>query len=166
MSEDSKQKKEYIFGGVKEFSLEEIEKEILNETVYLDVFAGSDSRFKTDVKAYKAGLKEILNVDSVSYFYKAEEFKEQNFPRTQQVGFIAQAVEKAFPHAVKKDKQGYLHVNYSALIPAMFNALKETSEQKLEQDKKIKNLEQRIELLENRIISVQNNTEQREKVKN
>ena len=37
-------KKDYNFGGIKDCNLEQIENEVLNDSVYLDVFAGSDIR--------------------------------------------------------------------------------------------------------------------------
>ena len=63
MSEESKKKQgeeesaskeadNYFFGGITEYRLEDIEAEVLNDNVYLDVFAGSDVRFKEEIKNF------------------------------------------------------------------------------------------------------------------
>ena len=54
---------EYHFGGIKTFSLEEIEKEVLNDNVYLDVFAGSDLRFKTEITPIVNALEIVKKLD-------------------------------------------------------------------------------------------------------
>lgn len=147
MSEENK-KKEYSFGGVKEFSLEEIEKEILNETVYLDVFAGSDSRFKENVKLITNGLEKVKQIDGVTYNYKTAEFSDYNFSKDNQVGFIAQAVEKVIPEAVKTDEKGFKFVNYQMVIPVILEATKELNEVIEKQSEVIKALEERLDSLE------------------
>jgi hypothetical protein len=139
-----KEKKSYDFGGVKEFNLEEIEKEILNETVYLDVFAGSDSRFKNDVKKYTNGLDAVSKLDAVTYTYNTEKFSDKNFPKEKQVGFIAQAVETVVPEAVKKDSEGFHYVNYQMLVPVLTEAVKELSSKIDSQQSLIERLEKRL----------------------
>jgi hypothetical protein len=146
------EKKSYDFGGVKEFNLEEIEKEILNETVYLDVFAGSDSRFKNDVKKYTNGLEAISKLDAVTYTYDTEKFGDKNFPKTNQIGFIAQAVETIVPQSVKKDSDGFHYVNYQMLVPVLTEAVKELNTKIEDQQSMIEKLEKRLNDLESKQI--------------
>lgn len=56
-SKQENSKPDYHFGGIKTYSLEEIEKEVLNDNVYLDVFAGSDLRFKENIRPLSNVLK-------------------------------------------------------------------------------------------------------------
>lgn len=46
-----------------------------------------------------------------------------------QAGFLAQEIEKVFPHLVSKDEQGYLSMNYIGLIPYLVDAIKEQNKQ-------------------------------------
>ncbi len=48
-----------------------------------------------------------------------------NFSNQPQIGFIAQEVEKVFPQAVVKNKEGYYSMNYQSLIPVLTEAIKE-----------------------------------------
>ena len=84
--------KKYDFGGIEEYNLQEIEKEILNDSIYLDVFAGSDKRFKTDISPVSDGLKSILNLNAYKFSYKTEDFPENNFDSSEQIGVMAQGL--------------------------------------------------------------------------
>lgn len=133
------QKKEYIFGGVQEFDLEKIEEEVLKESVYLDVFAGSDLNFKEN--CIKLNGPEVCNkiskLNSYSFNYKTSEFTEYNFSEGTHFGVMAQELEEVFPELVKIDKNGKKLVNYTQLIPLMLETIKHLSERvtKLESSK-------------------------------
>ena len=71
---DNDKKTEYEFGGIEEFNLQQIEEEILNESIYLDVFAGSDLRFKKEVQPLTGDLDKITALKGYSYKYKTEDF--------------------------------------------------------------------------------------------
>jgi Chaperone of endosialidase len=124
---DSKtQKKEYNFGEIKEYDLEKIEAEVLQESVYLDVFAGSDLAFKED--CIKLSSEEVFNkvslLNAYSFKYKTESFPGHSFPEGTQIGFMAQEIESIFPHLVKKDEAGNRFVNYTQVIPLMTETIK------------------------------------------
>ena len=143
MSNDSKKdngKKPYQFGGIKDFNLEEIENEVLNDSVYLDVFAGSDLNFKEDIKPLQNPLETILNLEAVSYKYKTGEFSEKNFPQGQQHGFIAQDLEKHVPVAVTTDGEGMKYVNYNYLAPLLVESVKSLTETIKKQEEEIQEL--------------------------
>ena len=150
MSDNSKnsEKKPYNFGGLTEFNLEEIESEVLNDSVYLDVFAGSDMAFKEDIQQTPSMLGNVLKLDTVSYNYKTEEFKEKNFPIEEQIGLIANDVEKIFPHVVKKDENGMRHVNYGMLTPVLIKSIQELNQQLQDQNEVIAKLTKKLEELE------------------
>lgn len=153
MSAD-KEKKDYDFGGIKEFNLEEIEKEVLNDSVYLDVFAGSDQAFKTDINPLTNPLEKLAMLDAVTYNYKPE----TGFSKEPQVGFIAQEVEKVVPVAVATDEAGMKYVNYASLAPILVESVKELSKQVEEQSKIIADLQSQLSKKQ-KILSINVHTE-------
>jgi|GEM_PF-593907 hypothetical protein len=149
MAQDNKnsEKKKYEFGGIKEFNLEEIESEVLNDSVYLDVFAGSDAVFKEDLKSLESPLEKILHLDGVSYNYKTNDYPDYNFPKQRQIGLIAQAVEKVFPELVMKNDAGHLLVNYAQLTPVLAEGIKQLNDKVEKQERQIEKLTQLVERL-------------------
>jgi hypothetical protein len=139
----SEEKKEYTFGGLEEFSLEEIEKEVLNDDMYLDVFAGSDLRIKEGIKDLPSNIiDQIKTLSCISFNYKAD-FCEKSDERN--LGLIAQEVAAIFPEAVGKDKNGTLYVNYSSLVPVLFESIKQLSNQVENCTAEINKLKNKIE---------------------
>ncbi|HBE43151.1 MAG TPA: hypothetical protein DDW27_18505, partial [Bacteroidales bacterium] len=84
----------------------------------------SDLRLKDLVGNYDKGLKEILDLQAVRFTYK-EGNSRQLTPDVEQIGFIAQDVQKIFPEAVDECKDGYLDFNMHPVNVAMVNAIKE-----------------------------------------
>ncbi len=140
--------KDYYFGGIKEFSLEQIESEVLNDSVYLDVFAGSDVRYKDEIAPLDNGLDSILKIDAYKYFYKTEEFPEMNFSNKKQIGFIAQELEKVLPEVVKTDDKGYKSVNYAQVTPMLLQGIKELNSVVEQQSNVIETLAKKVLKLE------------------
>jgi hypothetical protein len=107
----------------------------------------SDLRLKTVIGKYEKGLIEIASLEAVRFVYN------KNNPREltsdyEQVGFVAQDVQKIFPEAVSEAEDGYLDFNIHAISIALVNAIKEL---KAENDRlKTESSEQnsRIERLE------------------
>jgi hypothetical protein len=141
------------FGGIKEFKLEEIEAEILNDNIYLDVFAGSDVRFKDNVMAFEGALNLLANIGVYKYQYKTEEFANKEFPIGSQVGVIAQDLEKILPELVKQDEQGFRFVNYAGLTPVLLSGIQELIKITKQQNETIQNLEDSIERLKKNLAS-------------
>jgi hypothetical protein len=133
------QKKDYVFGGIQEYDLEKIEEEVLKESVYLDVFAGSDIGFKENCT--KLNSSEIFNkmsqLNSYSFNYKSTEFPEYNFANGLQFGVMAQELETVFPELIKVDEAGKKLVNYTQLIPLMLETIKHLSERVASLESKI-----------------------------
>ena len=137
-------KKEYNFGEVQEFNLEEIEKEVLNDSVYLDVFAGSDQAFKENINKMQNPLSLLNNLHGMTYHYKTEQFKEKNFPKNKQLGLIAQDVEKVYPLAVTTDEDGLKYVNYASLAPILIESIKELHQIVKSQNEEIARLKAKL----------------------
>ncbi len=112
----------------------------------------SDRRKKRDI-AY-VSVEKLSSIQGVYYKYLTDDFEAD--PR---VGVIAQEVQAVLPEAVSIDKDGYLRVRLTEIIPLLINA---TNEQQKELDKnkemlqvmkgsldlRVANLEERVEKLE------------------
>lgn len=87
------------------------------------IIVTSDRRLKKDINTIDYGLKEILDLNPVSYYWK-----DKPNPYGKSIGLIAQDLQKIVEEAVyeidKEDEQ-LLHVNYSALIPVLIKAIQE-----------------------------------------
>ena len=79
----------------------------------------SDERLKNIQGSYNRGLKEILQVQPIVFAYKSDPAANEN------IGVIAQDVQKVFPEAVITMPSGYLGVDSDPMFFAMINSLKE-----------------------------------------
>lgn len=104
-------------------------------------WVNSDARFKENIEPIESGLDLIGNLRGVTYDFKTEEFPQQNFNSGTQYGFIAQELAEVMPTAVMPDEEGYLAVNYDAVIPVLVNAIQE-------QQSQIEALQEQIEALQ------------------
>jgi hypothetical protein len=114
----------------------------------------SDRRYKRDIKPI-SNLDNLFKINSVQYKPSGEALKEQlelfkkdykdmneeefnaavaNYERqivkqnsdtTTHFGFIAQELREVYPNLVSEDRQGFLSVNYTELIPVLVDAIKE-----------------------------------------
>ncbi|MEO7960673.1 MAG: tail fiber domain-containing protein [Ginsengibacter sp.] len=95
----------------------------------------SDRRLKLNIKSLNYGLKEILELQPVSYSWK------ENPSKDPQLGLIAQDVKVVVPEIVSGDENtGTLSINYTAIIPILINAIKD-------QQKQIDELKKEIQLI-------------------
>ena len=139
---------EYYFGGLKEFNLEQIETEVLNESVYLDVFAGSDMRLKTNVKDLGKTLLELTSLETILYQWNTEVESPLKTGEGQQVGLIAQQVAAVFPELVKKEEStGHLMINYPKFTTHLLAAIKELHANAQAQENRIQDLEKKLAAL-------------------
>ena len=112
--------------------------------VYGDIFAvqvhsSSDERFKKDIRPLENALDRVRAIKGVQYKFRTEEFKNRNFTEADQVGFIAQDVERVLPEVVTTDEQGFKAVDYSKITALLNEAIKEQQDQ-------IENLTKELEL--------------------
>jgi len=107
-----------------------------NGTVY-----SSDERFKKNIIPITDALTKLQQINGVEYEMNIEAFKEKNFAKGRQMGFLAQNVEKVVPEAVSENEDGYKGVDYARLVPLLLESIKE-------QQKQIEALEKKIEVLE------------------
>lgn len=121
--------------------------------VYGDAYAtgnfvsGSDERWKKDIKDLPPVLPVIKNIRSVTYSWKVDEYKDMEFDTDQQIGFIAQDVEKYFPQIISYDHNGYKLLDYSRMTVVLLQAIKEQQSQIESQNERIDRLESLLEKL-------------------
>lgn len=116
----------------------------------------SDARLKNDIIPFEDALSKIENIQVKTYSYKQDgDFGKMNLPEGNQIGFIAQDLEKTFPDLVKNQVHAlntennkldanvleYKAVNYIGMIPVLTKAIQE-------QQAYIELLEKRLEKLE------------------
>ncbi|MDG0818099.1 tail fiber domain-containing protein [Bdellovibrio svalbardensis] len=102
----------------------------------------SDARYKKNVRSIANALDSITQLDGVTYNW-IDPQKDPN----QQIGLIAQDVEKVFPQAVLTNKQGYKSVAYQNLVAPIINALHEVRAWLLSHDDRLQKLETENEKL-------------------
>ena len=102
----------------------------------------SDRRLKYVGKDNNDGLAKIKQLKVFNYVYKKDTTK------TPHVGVIAQDLQKVFPNAVQKGKDGFLTIRMEDMFYAVINAIKELDAKYQAQEKRINELEKRIEKLE------------------
>ena len=104
----------------------------------------SDRRLKYVGKESTSGLDKIRQLKVFNYTFKKDTTK------TPHVGVIAQDLQKVFPNAVKKGADGFLTIRMEDMFYAVINAIKELDAKYQAQEKRINDLEKRIEKLEAR----------------
>lgn len=116
-----------VFGQIKDFDLAQIENEVLNNSIYLDVFAGSDLRLKTDINNLKNSLSKVIQLEGVSFKWNEAAKSQSNEAQANlNVGVVAQQVAELMPELVKQDiNSGFLAVNYTKMIPYLVESIKE-----------------------------------------
>ena len=89
-----------------------------------NVTAFSDERLKSDITTLKSSLVKVLQMRGVSYI------RNDNPEGGEQIGVIAQEVEKFYPQVVltADDEQGTKSVDYGRLTAVLIEAVKELSE--------------------------------------
>jgi hypothetical protein len=85
----------------------------------------SDIRLKTGILPLPTLLEKVLQLQAVNYYWRPDLQMQPAFGNQQQVGFIAQDVQKLFPELVKTDANGYLTIDYEKMTPILVKALQE-----------------------------------------
>ena len=96
----------------------------------ITAFYTSDQRLKKDVVRIDNALERIRWLNGVEFTWDKEAIEklENVGPKPDNdIGLIAQDVEKVFPQAVMLRDDGYKAVDYSKLVPVLIEAIKELS---------------------------------------
>lgn len=110
---------------------------------------GSDARYKTNIQTLDNSLSRLMKIRGCSYEFNTVEMPDKNFSQGERFGFIAQEIKDIFPEVVRQDKNGMYAVNYDGFIPVLVEAVKEQEKQISELKALVKELNQRLSLLEN-----------------
>jgi Chaperone of endosialidase len=108
----------------------------------------SDLRYKKNIVPMQNSLSNILKINGVRYDWKQEEFPEKQFSDKNQIGFIAQEIEKVFPEMVFTDEKGFKSVDYARLTPVLVEAIKELNSRNEKLEIKNQKLESRLDKIE------------------
>ena len=92
-------------------------------------WAGSDKRLKKNIKTYDGALDKVLKMRAVNFNWRANEFPSRHYKNSNQIGVIAQEVEKVIPELVNEGPEGYKSVDYSKMSAVLIEAIKEQQKQ-------------------------------------
>ena len=145
------------YGNVKGF-------EVRNGIAYTatgTVSSFSDARLKNNITAFTDGLNVISKINPVQFYYNADApFKTDR----QQVGIIAQELEKFAPYMIEKNKQNdyddLRSVNNQAYTFILINAVKEQQQQIEKQQKQIGASEARMKQLQEQQKQIETSNEE------
>jgi hypothetical protein len=118
--------------------------------------ATSDERLKTDIKKIESPLGRIEKLNGYSYHWKEGISKDHQFDSSLHVGFLAQEVAIVLPEAVVKNSDGFLGINYNAVLPLVTEGVKELESMILNQKNEIDFLKMQIKELQQRFGISQN----------
>ncbi len=104
----------------------------------ITAFASSDRRLKKNITPIFNANEKVNKLGGYTFDWDADK---QELYVGEDVGLIAQEVEKVIPSAVRVSTTGYKQVNYTKVVPLLVEAMKE-------QDARIKELEKKFEKLE------------------
>ncbi len=102
----------------------------------------SDIRFKTNIRPVTNALNKVKSLQGVYFNWNQKAFPEKEFGAQDELGFIAQEVEKIVPEIVTKDKtkEEYRSVKYDKLVALLVEAIKEQQKQIEKLQVKVKQL--------------------------
>jgi hypothetical protein len=120
----------------------------------------SDARFKRDIRRIDDPVGKIMQLNGVTYYYRNTEFTQFGFTDKEQVGVIAQEVEKVLPQLVFTDDKGYKAVDYTKLVPLLIEGIKEQQRLIESQEDKINKQEISLEKQQQQINELKRLVEQ------
>jgi hypothetical protein len=104
----------------------------VNGDIIANSIAGSsDIRFKKNIRPVMNALDKVKALRGVYFNWDQQNFPDKNFGEQDELGFIAQEVEKVVPEIVTKDKtkEAYRSVKYDKLVALLVEAIKEQQKQ-------------------------------------
>jgi hypothetical protein len=118
-------------------------------TYTIGLVNASDARLKKEIRPVTQSLDRITSLTAYNYRW----IDEENYGSDLRLGLLAQEVERAFPEAVKTGTDGYMAVDYSALVAPVIESIKDlhgslaaAEDQILELERRNAELERRLEL--------------------
>ena len=88
-------------------------------------FYSSDKRLKDNITPISNPIKKILQIGGYTFNWN----EKQDTYKGQDVGVIAQEVEKVLPEVVENRENGYKAVKYEKMVPLLIEAIKDQQKQ-------------------------------------
>ena len=88
-------------------------------------FYSSDKRLKDNITPISNPIKKILQIGGYTFNWN----EKQDTYEGQDVGVIAQEVEKVLPEVVENRENGYKAVKYEKMVPLLIEAIKDQQKQ-------------------------------------
>lgn len=85
----------------------------------------SDARDKHDIRPLRDALSLVSALQGVRYLWNDRAQDGSPLPRNEQIGFLAQDVEKVLPELVATDDSGRKGVSYVSVVPILTEAIKQ-----------------------------------------
>ncbi len=126
------------------------------------LFIESDENIKKNIRLLKdeksTQMEKLLTLEPIRYTLKTPlergmidkavldtmqttpEYSGEKYTRDQ-IGLVAQELQKVYPELVKESQKGYLTVNYTGLVPILIQAIKEQEGKAADRDKLIAELQ-------------------------
>ena len=82
----------------------------------------SDKRLKENIKPIESALDKVTKLQGVTFDWKKSD---SILNIKEDVGFIAQDVQKVIPELVREDKDGMLSMRHQGITPILLEAIKE-----------------------------------------
>jgi hypothetical protein len=89
----------------------------------------SDARWKKDLVPLMNTLPLLVQINGYRFNWNVDNFPGMNFEKENQIGIIAQEVEKLFPELVRTDQNGFKAVAYDKLSVLLLQGIKEQQQQ-------------------------------------
>jgi hypothetical protein len=128
-------------------------------TVTNTLYTVSDEKYKKNITDITDATAIINKLRGVTYNWDTDGFKEKNFEKGTQAGFLAQEVNKAFPVAVAVDEKANFVLNYNSFIPLLTKGQQEINDLITQLYKQNAELKNDVNSLKNqlRVLSAKNN---------
>jgi len=116
--------------------------QVSGDIIANSVAGTSDRRFKTNIHPVDNALAKVKALQGVYFNWNQKDFPEKDFGAQNELGLIAQEVEKVVPEIVSKDKskEEYRSVKYDKLVALLVEAMKEQQKQIEQLQIKVKQL--------------------------
>lgn len=101
----------------------------------ITAYYSSDERLKLNIKPIQKSLSKILQIGG--YTFDWDETKQDTL-KGNDIGVIAQEIQKVLPEVVNEKRDGYLGVRYEKIVPLLIEGIKELSQKVDELEKKLK----------------------------
>ena len=100
----------------------------------ITAYFSSDERLKLNVQPIQKSLSKILQIGG--YTFNWDETKQDTL-KGNDIGVIAQEIQKILPEVVNEKRDGYLGVRYEKIVPLLIEGIKELSQKVDELEKKL-----------------------------